>query len=343
MKKTPTNILPQDACIAIISGNSLGLENDSLVLQSALKKAYPAIQSTLLLGRESVFSKALSLIKLFQERARGKALVFIHMEEIQSKLIWLATKNYLIPNQDWFRSHTEKTTLCNEEIVLLCKTKDALRAFSDVKHRTHYLGFSSLDRYQSNAAKNFNRYLHLAGKSEKKGTLSVINAWRNHPEWPILTLQTTVDAHIELALSVKNIELITANQSGEDLLNLMNSHGVHICVSEMEGFGHYIVEALSTGAVVVTTDGAPMNEIVTPNCGFLVNCTEANHQYRAKGFQINLPEFENIICSISKTPHDDLLHLSRNSRERYLEMTSRFEDNVKNYFDEYVLIDTQVS
>ncbi len=268
----------KDPLFVIISGNSLGLENDSLVLQTALNKANSSIQSNLILGRKNFFSKVRSTLHLLQSRVRGKKLIFIHMEEVQSKLTWMATQNYLIPNQDWFRSRTEKVTLANENIILLCKTKDALRAFSDINDRTHYLGFTSLDRHQSNVKKDYSKYLHLAGKSEKKGTISVINAWKNHPEWPVLTLQTTVDSHIRLAQNIPNINLITSNQSGENLLNLMNSHGVHLCISEVEGFGHYIVEALSTGAIVLTTDAAPMNELVTLNSGFLIPCTETYQQ-----------------------------------------------------------------
>ncbi len=321
----------------ILSGNSLGLENDSLVLQAALKKASESIQSHLILGRQSFISKLWNIAQLLKNKVTGKTQIFIHMEEVQSKLAWMAAKNYLVPNQDWFRSHTEKVTLENDSIILLCKTKDALRAFSDIQDRTHYLGFTSLDRYQSQVKKDYKKYLHLAGKSEKKGTISVINTWTKHPEWPVLTLQTTVDSHIELAQNVDNINLITSNQSGESLLNLMNSHGVHICVSEMEGFGHYIVEALSTGAIVVTTDGAPMNELVTPQCGFLVNCVETEHQYRAQGFKITAFEFERAINTILDMPSDDLVSMSKSSRNRYLDITSRFENNLKSYFNSHYI------
>ena len=37
---------------------------------------------------------------------------------------------------------------------------------------------------------------------------------------------------------------------------------VHICPSAREGFGHYINEARSVGAVVLTIDAAPMSEFV---------------------------------------------------------------------------------
>lgn len=317
----------------ILSGNSLGLENDSLVLRSALKKASSSLESHLILGRKSLLSKTWSLAQILRNKVSGKTLIFIHMEEVQSKLTWMASKNYLVPNQDWFRSHTEKVTFNNKNIILLCKTRDALRAFSEIKDRTHYLGFTSLDRYQSRIKKDYRKYLHLAGKSEKKGTPSVIEAWKKHPEWPVLTLQTTVGSHIDLARDVANIDLITSNRNGESLLNLMNSHGVHICISEMEGFGHYIVEALSTGAIVVTTDGAPMNELVTSQSGYLIPCAETYQQYRAKGFTINETEFENTVQNIVEMKHDDFLTMSSHSRKRYQEITSDFEANVSNYLN----------
>ncbi len=322
----------KEMLFVILCGNSLGLENDSLVLRAALKKASSSIQSKLILGRKNLLRKIWSIVQILKNKVSGKTLIFIHMEEVQSKLTWMATKNYLIPNQDWFRSDTEKVTLTDENIILLCKTRDALRAFSDIKDRSYYLGFTSLDRHQNRVKKDYKKCLHLAGKSEKKGTLTVIEAWKKHLDWPPLTLQSTVEAHIKLARNVPNINLITSNQSGDDLLNLMNSHGVHICISEMEGFGHYIVEALSTGAIVVTTDGAPMNELVTSKSGYLIPCEETYQQYRAKGFTINESEFEQAIYTIVGMKNDDLLLMSVNSRKRYQELTSSFEYNVNNYF-----------
>ncbi len=105
----------------------------------------------------------------------------------------------------------------------------------------------------------------------------------------------------------------------------------------MEGFGHYIVEALSTGAIVVTTDGAPMNELVTPKSGFLVNCVKAEDQYRAQGFKIANYDLEKVITSIFNMPNEDLVSMSNSSRSRYLELTSGFEHNLKSYFNTYFM------
>eukprot|EP00877_Chromochloris_zofingiensis_P010921 jgi/Chrzof1/6082/Cz17g09020.t1 len=44
-----------------------------------------------------------------------------------------------------------------------------------------------------------------------------------------------------------------------------------MCVSEKEGFGHYLNEARAVAALVITTDHPPMNELVTASTGILVS------------------------------------------------------------------------
>jgi glycosyltransferase involved in cell wall biosynthesis len=62
---------------------------------------------------------------------------------------------------------------------------------------------------------------------------------------------------------------------------LQNAHLFHLCPSETEGFGHYIAEAMSVGAVVVTLDAPPMNEMITPGRGLLLPYARTGTQHLA--------------------------------------------------------------
>jgi hypothetical protein len=70
----------------------------------------------------------------------------------------------------------------------------------------------------------------------------------------------------------ENLILYTKSLAYEELLGLQQSSGVHLCPSREEGFGHYINEARALGALVMTTNWAPMNELVQDHFGVLISC-----------------------------------------------------------------------
>jgi len=61
----------------------------------------------------------------------------------------------------------------------------------------------------------------------------------------------------------------------EALRALQNAHRFQLCTSEAEGWGHYIAEAMSVGAVTFTSDAAPMNELIAAGRGVLVAASAA--------------------------------------------------------------------
>ncbi len=70
----------------------------------------------------------------------------------------------------------------------------------------------------------------------------------------------------------ENLILYTERLADEELLRLQQSSGVHLCPSREEGFGHYINEARALGALVMTTNWAPMNDLVQDHFGVLIPC-----------------------------------------------------------------------
>lgn len=117
----------------------------------------------------------------------------------------------------------------------------------------------------------FDKFLHVAGKSPHKGTLSILQAWIQHLEWPTLTLTSFNNPAADMILSTlqqqnrslpSNIQHLNYKLPKTELAAIMHSHGVHMCLSGMEGFGHYINEGRAVGALVVTTDYPAMNEMI---------------------------------------------------------------------------------
>ncbi|KAF0683675.1 Aste57867_24290 [Aphanomyces stellatus] len=129
------------------------------------------------------------------------------------------------------------------------------------------------------APKNFETLtaFHANGRSTQKNTPKILQCWVAHPEYPQLHIYSSDDQ---------------SKQTYDDLFgdeppaNLVYHHGeflapatfgkllaeasIVLCPSIMEGYGHYINQARAAGALVVTTDAAPMNEFVDADSGVLV-------------------------------------------------------------------------
>jgi glycosyltransferase involved in cell wall biosynthesis len=71
-----------------------------------------------------------------------------------------------------------------------------------------------------------------------------------------------------------NFKWINERLSLDEMSSLLQNKGVHVCPSLAEGFGHYLNEARASGALVITTDMPPMNELVRPEAGVLVPCSK---------------------------------------------------------------------
>jgi len=128
-----------------------------------------------------------------------------------------------------------------------------------------YTGFTSRDMYDPTIPRQLS-CLHHRGKSTLKGTEVVLEAWkRHHASLPPVTIVSHAPIQAPPGVTV------LPRLSDADLARQFNTHQIHLCPSRTEGWGHYLVEGMFAGAVVVTTNGSPMNEHIQPDRGILVD------------------------------------------------------------------------
>lgn len=177
----------------------------------------------------------------------------------------LARRNVLIPNPEWFRERDRRGLAGIDRVF--AKTAHAAQIFTGVGCSVSQTGFTSADRLDSRVQRE-DAFLHLAGQSGTKGTAAVLAAWAANPDWPRLTV-----IHRRTALPGPvgpNVQVLRGRVGDAELRTLQNMHRFHRCPSTTEGFGHHLVEGLSVGALVLTTAGPPMDELVTPARGLLL-------------------------------------------------------------------------
>jgi hypothetical protein len=222
----------------------------------------------------------------------------------QEPLFWWmpnAAINCLIPNQEWFTDYGLRLLSSVDEVW--CKTHTAERIFRLLGCECRYIGFTSEDRYlpEYDSLRDYTRFLHVGGVSAWKGTQVLVDTWLRHPEWPHLTVTTLMPLHNLPQRLPNNLTVLSRHLPDSELRKLQNTCGINIQPTEMEGFGHTIVEAMSAKAVVATTDGEPMNELVTAQRGFYIRSSRIEKHYLGTRHFVSPEAIESTVDSIQTT------------------------------------------
>lgn len=246
---------------------------------------------------------------------------------------------WIFVNQDWTdfdklmkNKNTPSTILCQ----LKCTYNMLLSRFPNTNKTIHYTGFTSLNRFKDGVQKDFKKFLHNAGKSQAKGTEFVIQAWRQNPHWPTLTLiarPELLNYYKQLRIeTIQNIEVISDHISEEDLIDIINSHGVHVCPSRFEGWGHYVYEGMSTGAIIVYTKSEIFSDILTDGVnGFAVNATQNGYAVfgdYCPSYDIDVDNLVTKINFILNSSQSDLEKISNNARSSFLLNDDEFKQQL---------------
>ncbi|KAG7377865.1 hypothetical protein PHYPSEUDO_010891 [Phytophthora pseudosyringae] len=207
---------------------------------------------------------------------------------------WPATKPlYLMPNIEMYELDERHYWRAD---VILCKTAVCARYMRKwlvqegnprgtrvlyTRHTTTNLALAAKSDVSASesVAKNFSdvSFLHTAGKSIQKGTRQVLDCWLDRPDFPRLDFYMDQELYEgafgdyeERISESSNVYLHTGRLSANAFGRVIAQGRYFLCPSVMEGYGHYINQARSANAFIITTNAAPMNELITPSSGALV-------------------------------------------------------------------------
>lgn len=259
--------------------------------------------------------------------------------------------DWIFVNLDWTNFHK----LFNDNRAphtILCKTKQTYEILSkyikdkDIKdYQLIYTGFTSIDRYDYLIEKDYNKFIHIPGKSSSKGTLVIVKTWLEHPEYPLLTIiaRDNVASDIKLLIDNKNPNniLLLDHLLNDDILSfLSNNNGFHICTSEYEGFGHNVNEGLSLGAVTLYTNGECMNEkFIDGVSGIAVDCklSEPVNKGFCPCYKITTFSIEKAVERVLGMSYEQLKKIGIAARDKFLKDDQEFKQNFRNLISSYNL------
>lgn len=190
--------------------NGVGLTTDYAILKEALEA----------MGHRTEF------YHFMQRRPLPEADINIFIEKLRNAWLKKAKINWFIPNPEWYIYSLENLTRLD---LILCRTKENENIFIELKAKTYYLGFSSFDKYDPLITKDFSKCLHLAGSSTTKNTKNVLQTWVSNPNLPLLHLLKHQEG---LTCASQNVHIINQWMESEDLKQLQNECGIHVCPSE---------------------------------------------------------------------------------------------------------------
>lgn len=254
----------------------------------------------------------------------------LFVEDIDPGYFAQADVNCFMPNQEWFRYRWLAYLPGIDRI--LAKTQLAKQLFTSLNCSTDYVGFTSQDCFQADVPKDYGLFFHLAGNSPYKGTETILKLWERHPEWPTLVVvQSAKQARMTCA---PNIQHHVGYLEESILRTYQNRCGVHLCPSETEGFGHYIVEAMSCQALVVTTDAPPMNELVTAQRGLLVDYHQTQSNPLSTRYFVDPQKLEHCIQAILAMSNTQKRVLGQQARDWYEQNDQGFKAALANCLGE---------
>lgn len=244
-------------------------------------------------------------------------------------------RRIFIANPEWLVSKDAERVRTGYVTEFWHKTRSGLQLLSHhfPNHIHKYIGFTSRIIVQENNSPDYSSLGHFAGKAfGRRHTQELLEIWeenRNLPRLSVHFYHSESPAISRWLTDGSNLRLRMGMMEESQFLNEFSSHGVHLCTSSTEGFGHHINEARAIGALVITLDAPPMNELIDPESGILVPFSEKHqlcHGYFYRSTKDRLLSAIKKACALSQ---EERSALGKRARARFLSEQEEFVKNLK--------------
>jgi len=317
--------------VAIYCPPSAGCRQSAFLIGEAIRPFVEGLNGKVVL---LCFSTQLTQVQLAADSsAQLEVTCAIYCERvIEHPALKKAKYQILIPNPEWLDARTHSLAgMCTH---VWHKSNFSLRRLTPIfPHAEHsYLGFTSPD--PGLLVSGYESFVHLRGKlATRRNTNSILAHWKVTPSLPDLYVQFYAEGadaiQYEGWLSDRNLHVRIGWLKRREYLDLASRHGLHLCTSEVEGYGHYINEARAMGALVVTTNGAPMNELVDADCGVLVESSSSTPMNFGTRYLINPDDLAPGIDKVLSLSAKERRALGTEARQRFLIDDRRFRRRVR--------------
>lgn len=300
---------------------------------------------------KTAFSKNISVVDQ-KRNPDNQVFVNIFFEFVDSAYLKRAKYNWLVLNQDLAPSVSDFRRID----LVICKSRYAVELMKELR-RDERLNFAivytkfTTDSLKEDSddtnylkPKNYDLALHAAGQSPFKGTGAVLETWFNDPTLPQLVVACRDHSdgragckHVNQSYMNKktppNLEIYSDELIPRAEFDYLMAHaGIFVVPSEMEGYGHYINEGRKSGAIVITTDAPPMNELVEDGVNGILIPVVSRKLYRrssgAERFWVEARGIRDAMARVKKMTPEQRVKMGQLARKAYEDDTNFLNERV---------------
>ncbi|KLO24341.1 hypothetical protein X275_00655 [Marinitoga sp. 1197] len=240
--------------------------------------------------------------------------------------------------------YTEKTIpLFQNYDMLICNTKKHYEAFKWHPNAVYIPWGTDINLFKPKEKKEKDKlvFFHSCGYSpERKGTEFIIKSIDKlkgnfkiiiHSQLNLKNFYPKLKEKIEKYIKIGKLEIIEKTVSAPGLYYLGD---VYVYPSKLDGIGLSLIEAISSGLAIITTDDGPMNEFAKNEFSRLIKVNKYVSRSDGYYWPQSIIEFDDLVDNMQYfiDINKDIKSYKENSRkyaERYLNWEENAKDLVK--------------